>query len=373
MSIDIHICNKACAVLTCAALSICMLPFASAYGIEQAEIDEAKARAEEIRVNIDTLQTDLNKASDEYQAAVLAYNDATKAMRDAQSRADAADQRIAELQTELSKTASSMYKRGNATSYIDVLLGANTFSDFVNGLDMFSRISGKEASLVQESKDLKAEADQARAEYETQKNAAAEEMQKAQEKQLEIATKQASLAEEAAKISEDISQMESQYELEAEAARKAALAAQAATAAFAQTLQPGESLDSGNGYFANPCPEASESSGWGYRSFDNKFHLGTDMAAPMGTPVYAAESGTVIKTCTTGAYNSGAGNYVTIAHGNGLVTKYFHLSAAFVQPGDTVERGQNIAAVGSTGKSTGPHLHFQVEINGVPVCPYDFL
>ncbi len=370
---DINIKNKLIATCASTALALSIFMPSAAQAIEVEEIDAAKEQAEQIKSNIDALQTELNAASKEYEAAVSAYNTANQAMKEAQARMDEAEAKIADLQEELGDTANNMYKRSSVTSYIDVLLGANTFTDFVNGWDMFSRVTNKEAELVQQTKDLRAEADSARAEYEFQKQQAEEEMSIAQEKQLSIAQKKSSLAEEAAQITQEISDMEDQYELEAEAARRAALAAQAASAAYAESLKAGGNMDVGNGYFANPCPDSWESSGWGYRSFDNKFHLGTDMAANMGAPVYAAEAGTVIGVSTNGSYNGGAGNYVTISHGNGLVTKYFHLSTAFVAVGDIVERGQNIAAVGSTGKSTGPHLHFQVEVNGTPVCPYDFL
>ena len=129
----------------------------------------------------------------------------------------------------------------------------------------------------------------------------------------------------------------------------------------------------GPGYFTNPCPTASSSSGFGYRTFDNSFHQGIDMAAPEGTAYYAADSGTVMYATNDGGYNGGAGNWVVIAHGNGIVTKYMHSSATYVVPGDYVERGQNIGAVGNTGQSFGAHLHFQVEVNGVAVNPLNYL
>ena len=97
------------------------------------------------------------------------------------------------------------------------------------------------------------------------------------------------------------------------------------------------------------------------------------MAAPEGTPYYAADSGTVMYATNDGGYNGGAGNWVVISHGNGIVTKYMHSSATFVQPGDFVERGQNIGLVGNTGESFGAHLHFQVEIDGVAVNPLNYI
>ena len=74
-----------------------------------------------------------------------------------------------------------------------------------------------------------------------------------------------------------------------------------------------------------------------------------------------------------GGYNGGAGNWVVIAHGNGIVTKYMHSSATFVSPGDQVQRGQNIGLVGNTGASFGAHLHFQVEVDGVAVNPLNYI
>ena len=100
-----------------------------------------------------------------------------------------------------------------------------------------------------------------------------------------------------------------------------------------------------------------------------KLHTGVDISAPNGTPIYAAKPGTVI----IAGYSSSAGNWVVIDHGNGLVTKYMHHSSICVSAGQYVERGQQIGAVGSTGQSTGPHLHFQVELNGTAVNPNTYL
>ena len=100
-----------------------------------------------------------------------------------------------------------------------------------------------------------------------------------------------------------------------------------------------------------------------------KFHNGVDFAAPTGTPILAAYNGTVV-----GAdYNSSMGNYVMINHGDGLYTIYMHASALYVSTGQSVTKGQQIAAVGSTGRSTGPHLHFSVRLNGNYVSPWNYL
>ncbi len=107
--------------------------------------------------------------------------------------------------------------------------------------------------------------------------------------------------------------------------------------------------------------------GWRSNPFGGspEFHQGLDIAAPMGTTVTAAAGGTVIMAQWYGGY----GNYILIDHGGSYSTGYGHLSAMYVAAGQSVQRGQAIGAVGSTGQSTGPHLHFEVRIGGKPVDP----
>ena len=105
------------------------------------------------------------------------------------------------------------------------------------------------------------------------------------------------------------------------------------------------------------------SSPYGYRSRD--FHSGIDIAAGTGTPITASASGTVSQACYSGGY----GNMILINHGNGVMTRYGHASKLMVSAGQHVNKGQTIGLVGSTGISTGPHLHFEVIINGQTINP----
>lgn len=100
-----------------------------------------------------------------------------------------------------------------------------------------------------------------------------------------------------------------------------------------------------------------------------ELHSGLDMSAATGTPIRAALSGTVTKSCRTNSY----GNYTVIDHGNGITTAYAHQSERLAKVGDTVTVGQVIGLVGSTGNSTGPHLHFEVRVNGSLVNPRSYL
>lgn len=123
------------------------------------------------------------------------------------------------------------------------------------------------------------------------------------------------------------------------------------------------------GRFINPVPGARRSSGFGSRrhpiSGRTKMHTGVDLAAPSGTPIKAAGAGKVI----TAAYLNGYGNTIVIDHGGGVSTLYGHCSRLYARVGQNVSTGDRIAAVGSTGYSTGPHCHFEVRINGRPVNP----
>jgi murein DD-endopeptidase MepM/ murein hydrolase activator NlpD len=122
-----------------------------------------------------------------------------------------------------------------------------------------------------------------------------------------------------------------------------------------------------------PVSEGFVGSGYGMRTdpFTGQLamHAGVDFAAPVGTPIYAAAGGVVAAAEMNPVY----GNTVQLDHGNGLSTLYAHASRLVVKPGDIVRRGQKIAEVGSTGRSTGPHLHFEVHVNGVPQNPLKFL
>lgn len=122
-----------------------------------------------------------------------------------------------------------------------------------------------------------------------------------------------------------------------------------------------------------PILDGWYSSNFGYRidpfTGQQSMHEGIDFPADVGTPIVAAASGKVVYAGWHPAY----GNIVEIDHGNGLESRYAHTTAIFVKEGDLVVRGQKIATVGSTGRSTGPHLHFEVRLNGVPQNPARFL
>ena len=123
-----------------------------------------------------------------------------------------------------------------------------------------------------------------------------------------------------------------------------------------------------------PCPNYTRiSSPFGYRNGvfvkGAEFHKGIDLAGATGTPILAAKSGKVLYA----QWSNSFGNWIQIDHGGGVTTRYGHASKLLVSPGQSVQAGQQIALVGSTGNSTGPHLHFEIQVNGTPKNPLHYV
>ena len=144
-------------------------------------------------------------------------------------------------------------------------------------------------------------------------------------------------------------------------------------AALRRRQSGGSVTPSGRGVVAWPLASPVVTSGFGYRVHpiygDRRLHAGVDFRAATGTPVYSGAGGVVVFS----GWKSGYGNTVVIDHGGRLATLYAHNSALAVASGATVTRGQRISSAGSTGNSTGPHLHFEVRVNGTPVDPMNYL
>ena len=292
------------------------------------------------------------------------------------------DETQAELehQTELFETRMRvMYENGNLT-YLDVLLSATSFSDMLTRLEQVSQIMEFDQKVIDRVKELKTQLEEQKAELEADKAEQETYMLELEEKYDELDAQRAEYQEVVDKLEADQEEKERQIdEIEAEMdeiddelariakeeAAKAAAASGKSSSSYKYNLTSGELLW--------PCPvytRISDSYGWRYHPIykTQKFHKGTDVASGAGNPVIAAKGGTVAKSY----YSSSYGNYIVINHGGGLMTAYAHLSTRLVQVGDKVSAGQKIGTVGSTGASTGNHLHYEVYVNGSTVNPLSY-
>lgn len=337
---------------------------------------QKQAEADEILRNIDALQTQLNEANAEYERASAEHDAAAAAAEEAAERVAAAEKRIAELQEQLSDRAVSLYKTGGSLSYLDVVLSATSFKEFTTTLDSMDRIVKQDEDLVQESKDVRAEAEAARQEYEAQKAKAADEMAAAEAARKEYEAAQASMQEQVNRLTEDIMALqvrEEEERMEADAAKKRE---EEAARLAAQTQIPNGGYDPSTEYpgsigvgLNHPLPGARVTSEFGWRPWSGTFHTGIDLAGDMGASIYACAAGTVEYV----GWYGGGGQTVIVNHGGGVRTMYEHMSGYAVSQGQHVDAGQVVGYVGSTGNSTGPHLHLNVEINGTCVDPRAYI
>lgn len=276
-----------------------------------------------------------------------------------------------------------MYERGNS-AYISLILDAENFSEMLNKAEYIEEISNYDRAMLVEYQETKEAVEFYKEQLEKEEELLHSAREEAAEKEGEMSDLIDQKEKQIENYETDIDNKEKaikEYEAEI-AAQNATIAALEAQIAQAEREladdvsgnDVGETPVYGGGPFCWPAPSYTRiSDDYGNRIHPTlgvqQFHNGIDMAAPNGSPILAAESGTVI----AAAYSSTMGNYIMINHGNGLYTIYMHASALYVSTGQTVTRGQKIAAVGSTGRSTGPHLHFSVRRNGAYVNPWNFL
>lgn len=282
---------------------------------------------------------------------------------DAKSKLDEAEKKLDET-LELSKTRiRNSYEQGTA-SFLEIISQAESLHDFVSRVEIVRQITEKDNLIISEVQQSKSviEAKKKEIEENKAKNEAAAQKLESKEKTLE--NKQ--------KVSDRlIDEMNS----DAAAKKRAVLEAEAAEEKLQQEIKALLSQNSGSssdvvdsGDFRWPLASKFNNitSKFGYRVHPTtgvyKLHTGVDIASSgiKGSSIYAAKGGTVVKA----GYNRGYGNYVLINHGDGYATLYGHASVLNVSAGQTVSKGDVLGSVGSTGYSTGPHLHFEIIKNG---------
>ena len=352
---------------------------------EKAQLEKALKEAQgtiedlkDSKGDIESKVTELNQQLIDISARITDLeNQLTAKSEDIQETKDelaGAKEREAQQYADMKVRIQFMYENGQ-TSYLEALLSSRNISEFLNSADYIAQIQSYDRQKLTEYQDtvesivnLEAQLEQEYTDLEALKSTV-------ESNKATVAAMVRQKESELADISGDIEDAQSDadyYAAEIQAQEELIAAIKRAEAEKAAAGV--EEHPYTGGAFRWPCPSSTRvTSDYGTRvspmSGASSNHKGIDIGASAGADIIAAADGTV----TAASYSSAAGNYVMIDHGGGLYTVYMHASSLLVSPGQTVSAGDVIAKVGSTGISTGSHLHFGVSLNGSYVSPWSYL
>lgn len=289
---------------------------------------------------------------------------------------DAIEEEAAQI--ELYKARVRAMEENGSVSYIGVIFSASSFSDLLARMDFISEIMECDKNLSDDLERAKQAVALAKSELEDAKEKQEEAKVVLLNKEEELQGQINEASNIIAALSSNISANSAEYE-KAEADRAAVekevedLVAELARQEREAAARGQSSSIVSTGSYSWPSNNSNTvTSPYGMRtnpvSGVYKMHTGIDIGASYGTAVLASDSGTV----AVATYNSAYGNYIVINHGSGNTTLYAHMSALYVSKGETVSKGQSIGAVGSTGNSTGPHIHLEITSNGSRVDPLNY-
>ena len=342
-------------------------------GVLSTEISDASSRIDALAGDIDVLSDKLATLEDD-----LAAHRSRLARLQARLREQAATlqrliQQHAVAQRRLEERLVQLYE-SNEASELEILLQAQSFSDLLEQLDYFRAIGQQDKEIADTIKRLQTEMRVAKQQTAATKAGVAEATSILAEKTEEQrAARDALLARQAALAAArdnkqgllaDVRQQRHANEEDLEAMQAASAAIAAKLAGSGGGSGGGGGTPSSSGFIWPVSGPVTSGFGWRW----GRMHEGIDIGAACGTPIRAAASGTIVYA----GWMDGYGNIVIIDHGGGMGTAYAHQSAVYVG-GGSVSQGQTIGAVGSTGHSTGCHLHFEVRVNGTPVDPLGYL
>ena len=343
-------------------------------------------------------QQEINKLDAELQDVINDVAQKKAEIRATEEKIDKLQEQIKKYEAKMKAQEDLMKERmaamqkngGSSVNWAEFIFGSKNFSDLITRMITAGTIQENDKQIFDEYQATKDKLAKAQAELKSERDSLVKQKEVLEQRQKELDKK---MKERAAKIKKleaekvkfesklmSLQEMEStlkaqekaiQAEIEAqrraeEEARRAAAAKkqQSANSSSGTATAPVASKPSSGGMFQLPA-NGRRSQGWGHASGAHgyTFHNGFDIAGPVGTPIYASQTGTVIRAGWGGAY----GNHVMIAHvinGQVWTTVYAHLSSVSVSAGQRVSQGQNIGKMGSTGNSTGSHLHFEIHKGG---------
>ena len=349
----------------------------------QEQKDEKKEETLDVLARKDEIDREMTLLMDEQENINLQIQTYSLLIAEKQNEVDAAQARYDELNEKNKQRIRAMEESGKL-SFWSVLLKATSFADLLDRMNLIDEIAEADQRRLAELDAAAKEVIQAREELAAERDELEEIKNSLLETQAELEEKRAESDRLVQELKVQMDELEELYKAvedhEAEMSAKIAQQEKEYNEAKAKE-QAAQRPSGGNGGGSTPpsssgwrapCAYTVQTSPFGWRTHpiygDQRFHNGVDLANVSGTPIYAARAGTV----TVSTYESGYGNYCVINHGDGFSSLYAHMTNDVVSVGQTVAQGQLIGYMGSTGASTGPHLHFGVSYNGSWVNPRSY-
>ena len=331
---------------------------------QQRKAELARRKEQTIAEQLRAIQQELDVAEEEFEAINDQLENTEQHIKSNIELSNRLTKKLEAQTKTLHRRIRDIYKNGQV-NYLDVLLGAKDFNDFVSRMDILKKILAYDNALIQGTKTDREALRKAKEQLETDRAKIVELRKLAAAKREQVASRR----QERRGVLNAAT-----YEREtAERAYRELIETSRQIEQMIKRIQSGDkNIGGSTGTMTWPA-EGEVTSPFGWRVHPifgtQRLHTGIDIGADYGDAIRAADGGVVIHADWMGGY----GNAVIIDHGNGISTLYAHNSQLLVSEGQTVSKGQTVARCGSTGYSTGPHLHFEVRHNGSPVNPLNYL
>ena len=373
------------ALILCIGVLACMTT--TAFGDEIADLNDRYAQ---LQKEADALQSKIDNAKTEKAKQEAIKEKTTQEIGIIRNQIAVLEEKIAALENEIlrkeeeidgleesidqnydlfKKRMRAMYMAEN-TSMISLVLGAESFGDFLTTSEYLKRVAQHDQDLLDGLRQTLEDVETAKAAVEADREDLADTKTEVEEKKRQLDAKLSSTIAEI----QSIDQMEKEYLADIAAKQKEMKETQDEIDRIYAEMEEMEEFVGGT--FMLPVPGYTYiSSYYGWRFNGSDFHTGVDFtgANVNGKKVVASNAGTITFTKSTYVPGVGYGTYIILDHGGGYSTLYAHLSSINVSVGDYVKKGESIANVGSTGWSTGPHLHFEIRVNGKHTNPLPYL